>query len=115
MERGINSIFKELKMEYTGERFIPLDNLMKDETAFEHLHRYHAATELIKDKVVLDIASGEGYGSAILARSARKIFAVDIDPEVIREAREKYGEIRNIEFLIGHAENNPARKNFCRK
>ena len=41
MERGVDSIFKGLKMEYTGERFIPLDSLMNDETAFEHLHRYH--------------------------------------------------------------------------
>ena len=47
MERGIDSIFKELKMEYTGERFVPLDSLMKDETAFEHLHRYQALVELV--------------------------------------------------------------------
>ncbi len=94
-------------MEYTGERFIPLDNLMKDETAFEHLHRYHAVTELAKDKVVLDIASGEGYGCAILAASARKIFGIDIDPEVIEYAREKYAAASNIEFLIGQAEKIP--------
>jgi len=94
-------------MEYTGERFIPLDDLMKDETAFEHLHRYHTVAELIKNKVVLDIASGEGYGSAILARSAQKVFAIDIDPEVIQHAKKKYAEFGNIEFLIGQAENIP--------
>ena len=94
-------------MEYTGERFIPLDKLMNDETAFEHLHRYHAVRELVKDKVVLDIASGEGYGSAILATSAQSVFGIDIDPEVVKYAQEKYAGTRNIEFLIGQAENIP--------
>jgi GT2 family glycosyltransferase/ubiquinone/menaquinone biosynthesis C-methylase UbiE len=107
LEGGIDSIFKELKMDYTGERFIPLDNLMNDETAFEHLHRYHTVGKMIEGKVVLDIASGEGYGSAILAKSAQKVFGIDIDPEVVKYAREKYSEISNIEFLIGRAENIP--------
>jgi len=107
METGVDSIFKEVKMEYTGERFIPSDSLMNDETAFEHLHRYHSVSGLIKGKVVLDIASGEGYGSAILAASASKIFGIDIDPEVVRYAREKYSAINNVEFLTGQAENIP--------
>jgi len=94
-------------MEYTGERFIPLDNLMSDETAFEHLHRYHTVGKMIKGKVVLDIASGEGYGSAILAKSAHKVFGIDIDPEVVKHAREKYAGVANIEFLIGRAESIP--------
>ena len=50
-------------MEYTGERFVPLYNLMNDETAFEHFHRYHHALEFVKDKIALDIACGEGYGT----------------------------------------------------
>ena len=94
-------------MDYTGERFIPIDSLMNDETAFEHLHRYHSVGELIKDKVVLDIASGEGYGSAILATSAQSVFGVDIDPEVVKYAREKYAGTKNLEFLTGQAENIP--------
>jgi GT2 family glycosyltransferase/ubiquinone/menaquinone biosynthesis C-methylase UbiE len=107
VERGIDSIFKELKMEYTGERFIPLDNLMNDEMAFEHLHRYHSVRELVRDKVVLDIASGEGYGTAILAKPAHKVFGIDIDPEIVRYAQEKYASTGNVEFLIGQAENIP--------
>src|SRR4030095_10516446 len=111
MERGVDPIFKELKMEYTGERFIPLDRLMNDETAFEHLHRYHAVSELVKDKVVLDIASGEGFGSAILAKSAHKVIGIDIDPEVVKYAGEKYEEIKNLEFITGPAENIPLSNN----
>jgi hypothetical protein len=30
------------------------------------LHRYAIASKLIKDKIVLDIASGEGYGSNLI-------------------------------------------------
>ena len=31
-----------------GERFVPLNNLLNDEVAFEHFHRYHACTWFIK-------------------------------------------------------------------
>jgi ubiquinone/menaquinone biosynthesis C-methylase UbiE len=53
------------------------------------------------DKVVLDIASGEGYGSFFLSSSrARKVFGVDIDPEAVRNARETYKN-ENLEFING--------------
>ena len=49
-------------MEYTGERFMPE---LTGEIKHEHLHRYALAQEFVKDKAVLDIACGEGYGSAL--------------------------------------------------
>ena len=77
-------------MKFTGERFVPADNLLEDEIGYEHLHRYYAATKLVKDKDVLDLASGEGFGSAILAVHANSVAGVDIDEESIRWAAEKY-------------------------
>ena len=94
-------------MEFTGERFVPLDSLMNDEIAFEHLHRYNTLREIIKGKIVLDIASGEGYGTAILAKHVDKVFGVDIDPKVIEHAKKEYAGNKNIEFLIGNADNIP--------
>jgi len=94
-------------MEFTGERFVPLDSLFDDEIAFEHLHRYHTVSEIVKDKIVLDIASGEGYGTALLAKYAEKVFGVDIDTATVEHAQKKYAGIGNIEFIIGSADNIP--------
>ena len=76
---------------FTGERFVPEKegNIM-----LEHLHRYQMAAELVADKDVLDIASGEGFGSEMLAASARKVTGADIDPGSVAHANERYGHDR---------------------
>ncbi len=51
-------------MEFTGEKFFPETH---GNIELDHLHRYLLAREFVSGKVVLDIASGEGYGSAMLA------------------------------------------------
>ncbi len=77
----------------------------------EHLHRYAVAIELCKDKIVLDIASGEGYGSNLLAGVASKVVGVDISAKTIKAAKEKYASKRNnLEFMEGRAENIPTDK-----
>ncbi len=84
-------------MEFTGERFIPeLDGEIK----YEHLHRYALAIELADGKSVLDIASGEGYGSALLAQVAQVVVGVDIDSEAVEHARHKYVR-SNLSFRVG--------------
>ena len=50
---------------FTGERLV---TTVANESMVEHLHRYGLAIDLCDGKVVLDIASGEGYGSSLLAR-----------------------------------------------
>lgn len=86
-------------MEFTGERFV--STLNEPEISYEHWHRYLYASRFVKDKVVLDIASGEGYGSFLLSSSkALKVFGVDIDPEVVKSARKTY-ENTNLEFVNG--------------
>jgi len=81
-------------LEFTGERFTPE---CVREIRYEHLHRYVFAAGLVKGLEVLDAACGEGYGSAILARHAASVTAVDISPETIAHARERY-PASNIEF-----------------
>ena len=93
-------------MEFTGERFVPIKELMNDEIAFEHLHRYHNALKLVTGKVVLDIACGEGYGTKILSERANKVFGIDIDSASIDHAKKTYGE-NNIEFICGSVKNIP--------
>ena len=54
-------------MEFTGERYVPTE---AGEIRHEHLHRYAWCARLVENKDVLDIACGEGYGSAMLAKHA---------------------------------------------
>ena len=86
-------------MKYTGERFVPEQ---QGNIELEHLHRYLCAAELSAQKDVLDIASGEGYGSSILARAARNVIGVDISEEAVRHAQKKY-QGQNLEYRVGSA------------
>lgn len=87
-------------MEFTGERFIPTE---AGEIRHEHLHRYAWCRELAHGKAVLDIACGEGYGSAMLAEVAASVIGVDISPETIAHCRETYGHIDRLQFQLGDA------------
>ncbi|MCR5219830.1 MAG: class I SAM-dependent methyltransferase [bacterium] len=84
-------------MEFTGERFVPGCG---GEIALEHYHRYFFALPLVQGKRVLDIASGEGYGSHILARGAAFVTGVDIAEEAVAWSTEQYA-CENIRFLRG--------------
>ena len=85
-------------MEFTGERIIP--GSVDDDLLNEHLCRYRFAQLLVEDKAVLDVGSGVGYGSKILAEKAGTVLALDISEEAVGYAGERYaGE--NIELLVG--------------
>lgn len=88
-------------MKLTGERFIP--GLMGI-TELEHLNRYYFVVNQIdlKDKIVLDIASGEGYGSNVLSRFSKKITGVDISYEAVEHAKNKY-KSENLQYIQGDA------------
>src|SRR5688572_9321389 len=95
-------------MEFTGERYIPAGGDSRDELSVEHMHRYHSILPLIKGKVVLDIACGEGYGADLMAKTAQKVVGVDISQECIIHANDKYVPTNtNLEFLQGDVENIP--------
>lgn len=91
----------------TGER---LDFDSYSDVTIEHLHRYAVANDFVKNKVVLDIASGEGYGSNILAKKALEVIGVDIDIESVKDANEKYKK-NNLKFIVGNADNIPIESN----
>ena len=88
---------KPKELEWTGERLV---TSIKAIGAVEHLHRYAIACEFIKDKIVLDIASGEGYGSNLLAKNAKQVIGVDISEEAIKHASVKYLK-NNLTFKVG--------------
>lgn len=94
------------ELEFTGERFVT--SVPKNsQIAYEHLHRYFLATELVSGLEVLDIACGEGYGSNLLARRAKNVKGVDLDEQAILHANAKYKR-RNVSFEVGDCVKIPA-------
>jgi SAM-dependent methyltransferase len=73
----------------TGERTLP-DVPEENYWYRRHVAVYRWVAERCKEKRVVDLACGEGYGSAILAESARMVFGVDANPEAHEHARLKY-------------------------
>ena len=77
-------------MEYTGERMVP--DAADAGTFWEHVLRYRFAARRVQNCRVLDIACGEGYGSAsLLAAGAESVIGVDVSPEACAHARARYG------------------------
>ena len=83
---------------FTGERFVPGT---AGEIWVEHWHRYHFASRWSAGRRVLDVACGEGYGSALLARHAASVVGVDISEEAVGHARRVYAGVANLEFRVG--------------
>ena len=89
------------ELPFTGERFIPGT---RGEIWVEHWHRYHFARPWVAGKRVLDIACGEGYGSALLARDAQHVTGVDVSEAAVAHARAAYAAVGNAAFLQGSCE-----------
>lgn len=82
-------------LEFTGERFTPE---CVREIWYEHVHRYAFAAPLCAGQRVLDAASGEGYGSALLAQQAASVAGVDVSGTAVQHARARYGTVSNLAF-----------------
>ena len=88
----------DLELNWTGERYLPWMEI--GEIHYEHLHRYNFAKNFVKNKVVLDLGCGEGYGCLILSENATKVIGIDISQPSIQHAKKKY-LTKNLEFLEG--------------
>ncbi|MDD5065179.1 MAG: methyltransferase domain-containing protein [Phycisphaerae bacterium] len=92
-------------MNFTGERFIP--GVYGTQIALEHWHRYRVAAQYCKGKNVIDIASGEGYGSNHLAQCADHVTGFDIDQDAVAHAQKKY-QRDNLTYQLGSVTQIPA-------
>ncbi len=86
------------ELSFTGERFHP--DLAGDMWA-EHWHRYHFVLPLVAGKKVLDVASGEGYGSALMASVAATVAGLDVSPDAVAHASASYARRQNLRFAQG--------------
>jgi SAM-dependent methyltransferase len=77
----------------TGERTLP--DVPEENYWFRrHLVVYRWIAERVHGRRVVDLACGEGYGSAQLARTAASVVGVDANPEAFEHARAKYTGVR---------------------
>lgn len=84
-------------MEFTGERVVP--GKVEPDLFNEHLSRYLFARPLVEGRCALDVGCGTGYGTAVLAQTARKVLALDVSAESVAFSRTSY-PARNVEFLV---------------
>ena len=87
-------------IEWTGERCVPW--APDPPVIYEHFHRYLFASRLVGGRDVLDLASGEGFGAALLAGAARSVVGIDIDERTVEHSRLNYA-VDNLQFEVGDA------------
>ncbi len=87
---------------FTGER---LTTAVGGQVQIEHYHRYLFARSLVAGLDVVDVASGEGYGSALLAQVARTVVSVEYSGPTARAAMNFHRP--NLHFMRGDARTLP--------
>lgn len=95
-------------MKFTGERIVP--NTKEVEPTFqkkmlqEHYTRYLFASQFIKNKQVLDLGCGAGYGSDLMLKhgNPKNIKSIDISSEAIEFAKKHY-ETKELNYYISDA------------
>ena len=90
-------------LQLTGERTLP-DVPAENYWYRRHLAVYEWIAARVIGKRVLDMACGEGYGAAVLARGAHTVLGVDANPEAFEHARLRYSR-QNLSFERGMVEN----------
>ena len=89
---------------FTGERFVP--GIDDDEITIEHYQRYESIKELVRGKIVVDAACGEGYGTSIIGSVAKSVTGLDISPDAVSRATEAYAT-DTVKFQVGDISNLP--------
>jgi len=85
--------------EWTGERLTTAGSFR---VGIGRLHRYFFARSLCRELDVVDIAPGEGYGTALLAQVARSAIGIELSAEAVAHAQSAYGG-SNLRFMQGDA------------
>ncbi len=93
------------------EKGIPLILEQEDELNrhFIQLYEKVISPTNLSDKVVLEVGSGRGGGTSYVARyhHPRTTQGMDFSPEAIAFSKARHSDIKNVEFLVGDAENIP--------
>lgn len=92
-------------LDFSGERFCSVIGV-RDQIEIEHYHRYLLAREFCRGLDVLDVTSGDGYGTALLAQVAHSAIGIETSPEVVAAARRAF-TAPNLRYGQGDAHHLP--------
>ncbi|HEY3346801.1 MAG TPA: class I SAM-dependent methyltransferase [Nitrospirota bacterium] len=97
----INPAKKPEPIDVTGEVISPdHDNITP--LFMRHMAAYRCFREYLKDKKVLEVGFGEGYGTYYLSEAAREITGIDVSLTLVEHAKGKYVR-ENLYFIKGDA------------
>ncbi len=90
------------ELKYTGERLVP--DKSPQEIYQEHIERYIFAVDYTKDKIVLDVACGTGYGITHISKhGALAAVGVDFSMESLSYAGQRYGKHAPVSLVCADA------------
>ena len=95
-------------LQYSGERHMADQvGLALSLSHIDHMVRYAFAAPFAKERRVLDITCGSGYGTQFMAiQGGKEVIGVDIDSSAIAYARKHY-EHPNVSYIESDAHNVP--------
>ncbi|MDX8389746.1 MAG: class I SAM-dependent methyltransferase [Mariprofundaceae bacterium] len=99
---------EQQELSFTGERFM---TECKGEIWYEHWHRYAFAAPFVKGLRVVDVASGEGYGSSHLATHAAHVVGIDISEQAVAHANRRYADKKNLKYVTASCDAIPLSTN----
>jgi 16S rRNA (adenine1518-N6/adenine1519-N6)-dimethyltransferase len=67
------------------------------------LSRIIELADIKEDEKVLEIGSGTGNLTVLLAESSKKVYAIEIDPDLMPELEDKVAEMPSVELILGNA------------
>lgn len=96
-------MFKLLLHKISAER-VDLENPFLPPFFYQQQRAYSFCLQFIKNKKVLEIGSGSGYGTYRLAKVAKNVLGIDSDEIAIAKSKEKY-KTHNLKFISSTIEN----------
>ncbi|MCX6741166.1 MAG: 16S rRNA (adenine(1518)-N(6)/adenine(1519)-N(6))-dimethyltransferase RsmA [Candidatus Parcubacteria bacterium] len=98
------SILSEIKATYAARRMKPLrrrgQNFLINPLIYQQIIK---AAELNPDDIVLEIGSGLGHLSELLAQTVKRVLAVEIDKELVAILKDKFITQKNLVIIADDA------------
>lgn len=89
--------YNNFEIHDNGERILPTEEGEVSFVFSRHNFAYRYARNFVRDKTVIDIGCGTGYGSNILSEQAKFVYGIDYHPGTILYCKEHYNA-SNIRF-----------------
>ena len=78
---------------------------------YQQQKAYTFCLQFVRDKTVLEVGSGSGYGAHRLAKSAKNVLGIDSDEIAVKEGMRRYSS-GNLKFVCSKIEDYNAKQKF---